>query len=403
MDSYIKNNQYSSENDTGQKKFRLKNIYDWPSPEVKKVWRFIRPLLILIISVGVTYFTFRFAFNYVLDKYINPVDINDPTPVEFVIDKNDSASKIASKLYTACGADNEGLISNTAVFKVYIDFVGKSKNLQEGTYILSKNMSIPQIVDILCTASPPKAVVNFTALEGYTISGIIYSLTQAKLEIDEQEFLAQCNNAKAYEKYAFINNVINSASYAQRENLLEGYLFPDTYEVYTDAKPNEIINKMLVRFNEIFAEEYVLRAEELGMTIDEVVTLASIIQREAALEEDFPKVSAVFHNRLKKNQPLESCATLQFVLKANKYVYSAEERATESPYNTYLHEGLPTGPICNPGKQAIEAALYPNEEYLEKGYLYFCNMDLPDNKALIFARTYEQHKKNTEKYQQYWK
>ncbi len=169
-----------------------------------------------------------------------------------------------------------------------------------------------------------------------------------------------------------------------------------------DSTPDEIINKMLIRFNDIFTDEYLARAKELNMSIDEVVTLASIIEREASVAEDFKRVSAVFHNRLKAEQKLESCASLQYVLKENKFVYTEDEKATDSPYNTYLYAGLPAGPISNPGKLAIEAALYPDEEYVKEDYRYFCNMDLPENKSLIFARTYEEHLKNIEKYSKYW-
>ena len=179
-------------------------------------------------------------------------------------------------------------------------------------------------------------------------------------------------------------------------------MFPDTYEAYIDAGAETIINRMLLRFNNIFSEEYVTRAQELNMTIDEVVTLASMIEREAAVEGDFAKVSAVFHNRLKAEQKLESCATLQYVHLTNKYEYNAEERATPSPYNTYLYAGLPAGPVCNPGKRAIEAALWPNEEYLSEDYRFFCNMELPRNKALAFAKTLREHEENLSKYRKYW-
>lgn len=381
----------------------LQDIIHWrPHPTVIRMWRFLRPVLVVGISFAVAYFAFSFAFNYALNKYISPVDINDPTPITVVVENSDSASRIAAKLYNACGEDEPGLIANTAIFKVYVDFIGKANKLKSGTYILSRNMDIPQIVDVICAGNPPKETTNFKVLEGYTVSGVLKSLDDAKLPIDQVEFLALCNDKQAYAKYDFINQLEINVGAEKRDYLLEGYLFPDTYTVFVDAQPDDIITKMLIRFNAIFTEEYVARADELGMTIDEVITLASIIQREAALADDFPKVSAVFHNRLNKKQKLESCATLQYVLKGNKLQYNEEERATESPYNTYLHEGLPIGPIGNPGKQAIEAALYPEEEYLEKGYLYFCNMDLPDNRALIFARTYEQHVKNIKKYEKYW-
>jgi len=218
--------------------------------------------------------------------------------------------------------------------------------------------------------------------------------------VDEEEFLEMCNDRAAFEKYAFIADISDDTD---RDYLLEGYLFPDTYRIYVGSSPETIINRMLQRFGDIFDESFVERAEELGMTIDEVVTLASIIEREAAQEEDFAKVSAVFHNRLREGQRLESCATLQYVLKVDKYQFTEAEMATESPYNTYREAGLPAGPISNPGRLALTAALWPNEEYIEEDYRFFCNMDVSNgNTSLIFAKTYEEHQENIAAYQQYW-
>ena len=371
------------------------------SHKFKIVWKYIRPFAVLIISLAITLGIFFKGLDYVLNRYIRPVDINDATPISLLVEKSDSASRIASKLFEACGEGNPGLISNTAVFKVYVDFVGKANKLKAGTYILSKNMDIPQIVDIICAGNPARKTEKFTVQEGFTINGVLWALQQAGIQVDQETFLKLCNDKKEFSAYGFLNDV-QERSGKQRDYWLEGYLFPDTYEVYADATPEEIINKMLIRFNDIFTDEYLARAKELHMSIDDVVTLASIIEREASVAEDFPRVSAVFHNRLNAGQKLESCASLQYVLKVNKYVYSDEERATDSPYNTYLYAGLPAGPISNPGRLAIEAALYPDEEYVKKDYRYFCNMDLPENKSLIFARTYEEHLANVEKYSKYW-
>ena len=376
----------------------------WTTPGAKTAWRIIRPITIAVISLSLTYFVFSAAVEYVLNSYINPVDINDATPIEFVVNNSDSASLVASKLVKAGGEGAAGIVSNPTVFKIYVDFVGKANKLQPGTYILSRNMTIPQIVDILCdgVATQPREVLQFRVQEGHTVSGVLYALSSAGALVDPKAFEDMCNDHEAFNKFDFVNQVIQSENASDRDYLLEGYLFPDTYEIYNDASPSTIINKMLVRFNEIFTDEYIDRVNELNMTIDEVITLASLIEREAREDEDFAKVSAVFHNRLKAGQKLESCASMQYVLKTNKYVYTASELATLSPYNTYLNAGLPAGPIGNPGKRAIEAALYPNKTYVEKDYRFFCNMELPNNTALAFARTYAEHQKNVEQYSQYW-
>ncbi len=367
-----------------------------------RFWRSIRPAVVLGVSLIVVFFVARATVNYVLSNYIEPVDRNDATPVEVTIPASSSASSIARILYGACGYDQEGLISSTAAFKVYVDFVGKANNLQAGTYILSKNMSVKQIVEELCEGNPPRATVKFTVPEGYTVAGIAKVLLEKGLITSESAFLDAAKTGEAYANFAFISNAAATENAVSRAYLLEGYLFPDTYEVYADASVETIIIKMLNRFNDVFSDEYLARAQELGMTMDQVVTLASLIEREAQAPDDFAKVSAVFHNRLNSDMPLQSCASLSYVLGITKYTFTDAERASESLYNTYKYNGLPLGPVSNPGKAAIEAALYPNEQYVSEGYLYFCNQNPAETHELIFAKTYEEHQENVRKFQQYW-
>ncbi len=367
-----------------------------------RAWKAVRPAVVLGVSILIVFFAARATVNHVLYKYINPVDVNDATPIEVTIPASSSASSIARILYTACGYDQEGLISSTAAFKVYVDFVGKANSLQAGTYTLSKNMSIKQIVEELCEGNPPKQTVNFTVPEGYTITGIAEVLKDKGLIEDDSELFDAVETGEAYENFDFIVDAIAAEDSSARNYMLEGYLFPDTYEVYVDASVDTILIKMLNRFNEVYTDEYAARAEELGMTTDDVVTLASLIEREAQAADDFAKVSAVFHNRLNQDLELQSCASLSYVLGVTKYTFTEAERATDSLYNTYLYEGLPVGPVCNPGKAAIEAALYPNEEFLEEGYLYFCNQNPAETNELVFSKTYEEHQENVRKYQQYW-
>lgn len=367
-----------------------------------RFWRSIRPAVVLGVSLIVVFFVARATVNYVLSNYIEPVDRNDATPIEVTIPASSSASSIARILYGACGYDQEGLISSTAAFKVYVDFVGKANSLQAGTYVLSKNMSVKQIVEELCEGNPPRATVKFTVPEGYTVAGIAKVLLEKGLITSESAFLDAAKTGEAYANFAFISNAAATENAVSRAYLLEGYLFPDTYEVYADASVETIIIKMLNRFNDVFSDEYLARAQELGMTMDQVVTLASLIEREAQAPDDFAKVSAVFHNRLNSDMPLQSCASLSYVLGITKYTFTDAERASDSLYNTYKYNGLPLGPVSNPGKAAIEAALYPNEQYVSEGYLYFCNQNPAETHELIFAKTYEEHQENVRKFQQYW-
>ena len=365
----------------------------------KEAWRYLRPLAVGLLSLLLVGVGISLGVRYVLSHFIFPVDAEDNTPIEVVIPKGSSASKIASLLYNARGQDEPGLIVSTASFKVYVDFVGKANALKAGTYVLSRNMSISEIVEILCQGNEARTTLRFTIPEGYTVESIAAVLKEGGVLESNDTFLSLCREGSLYGSYSFIDELEEDPG---RRYMLEGYLFPDTYEVYQGVSCDEILSKMLSRFNEIFTEAYRARARELGMSVDQVVTLASIIEKEAAAEGDFARVSAVFHNRLKRDMALESCATLSYVLGVKKYTFEKQEMDTASPYNTYKNEGLPVGPICNPGKTAIEAALYPDEQFLNEGYLYFCNGDITTSNALLFSKTYEEHQKKVEQYSKYW-
>ena len=133
----------------------------------------------------------------------------------------------------------------------------------------------------------------------------------------------------------------------------------------------------------------------------QVVTLASTLEKEARLNDDFARVSAVFYNRMRRNMNLDSDATLEYVLHTGSLNLTDEQLATPSGYNTHINSGLPLGPISNPGDTALNAALYPNQEYINEQYLFFCLMN-PENGALIFAKTIEEHNANVAKYSPLW-
>ena len=366
----------------------------------QRFWHYTRPIATWLLSIGLVAVIAIVTVRFVLSHYISAVDPDDATPYEVVIPQNSSAGQIANLLYHACGEDEKGLIASSASFKVYVDFVGKANSLKAGTYLLSKNMTIPEIVDVLTEGNPARRTTRLVVIEGRTIEDIAKTIRESEtITTDAEAFLALCRDASAFSKYSFIDEIGNAG---ERRYALEGYLFPDTYEIYADSAPEEILDKMLTHYYEIYTGEWVARAEDLGMTRDEIMTLASIIEREASTEEDMYRVSAVFHNRLREGMKLESCATLNYITGLDRYVFTRDEMAIDSPYNTYRYEGLPIGPISNPGAAAIRAALYPDEEFLSEGYLYFCNANPKETRALVFARTYEEHQENVEKYRQYW-
>ena len=373
----------------------------WKDPAAarrEKVWRILRPVAAALLSIGLVAIAMIGAIRYVLSHFVYPVDADDNTPIEVVIPNGASASRIASLLYNARGQDEPGLIVSTASFKVYVDFTGRANSLKAGTYVLSRNMTIPEIVNILSAGNEARRVTRFTIPEGYTAAEIAQILFESGILEDQEEFLSLCKDNTLLST-GYLDPITNASD---RRYALEGYLFPDTYEIYEDATAADILRKMLNRFAVIFTEEDARRARELNLTTDQIMTLASMIEREAGAAEDFPRVSAVFHNRLRQGMALESCATLSYTLGVKKYTFTEAEMATASPYNTYRNKGLPVGPICNPGRTAIQAALYPEESYLKGGYLYFCNMNPKQTNQLAFARTYEEHRRNVVMYSPFW-
>lgn len=357
------------------------------------LWKVMRPLLIFVISAGLILYLGIFAYRYIEDSYFAPVDSTAYVSKTIEIKTGSSLSTIATTLY------DEGIVRNKLVFQLYVDVNDMASSLLAGTYEFSANMTMDDIIDILGAGDGGREVIKVTFTEGMTIENIADGLETKEIfdAARKQEFLDLCNNASAFSDFKFVNQLANENG---RKYLLEGYLFPDTYEFYFDETPENIINRLLSRFDAIFTLSYEDKAEELGMSIDEIMTLASIIEWEA-LPNDYSKVSAVFYNRISNEMSLDSCATMRYVTGEKKIVYTAIELDIDSPYNTYKYAGLPTGPVANPGQKAIEAALSPYEEFITAQYLYFCNKEAGTD-DLAFAKTLEEHNANVEMYKEFW-
>jgi len=175
---------------------------------------------------------------------------------------------------------------------------------------------------------------------------------------------------------------------------LEGYLFPDTYRFSPSSTLEEVITRFLDNFDRQLTPTMRQDIERQGKSIYEVITMASILEKEVRDEADMKLAADIFWRRLKNGQRLESCATLAYALGKNKPQYSYEETRLASPYNTYINDGLPPGPICNPSLKAIQAAIYPTSN----DYNFF--LSRPDNGQTIFSRTFEEHTLNKNKYLQ---
>jgi UPF0755 protein len=345
-----------------------------------------------VISLVVVFGVVMYSYNYFTEKYFSPVDVNDTMPVEVTIPKAASLTTIAQILY-----DND-VIRDKNVFKLYTDFSDMSYKLKAGTYELSKNMTYDDIIYSLMKGEPASPVMDITLTEGMTVETMGQTLVDKGLYTSDSRFLSLCKDGTDFVNYPFIEDVIQKDD--GRAYVLEGYLFPDTYQVYTDSSEEVIIRKLLDRFDQIFTNDYISKADELGFTIDQVVTMASIIEKEGK-PKDFKKIAAVLHNRLNIDMPLQSDATLQYATGLKKLLFTDAEKETDSPYNTYQNTGLPVGPICNPSKNAIEAVLFPDQDFMDEGYLYFSLTD-PETGDLVFAKTLEEHNENVAEWSPLW-
>lgn len=402
MAKKLNSNIYLNQKDEPQGRRILMDTQEQPKtakpkmePERKQgltKWLFFRPVVITVISLAVVCGIVFYGYDYFREKYFLPVDPNDSTPITVEIEKASSLTTIAQRLY------DYGIIRDKNVFKLYTDFSDVSYKLKAGTYELSKSMTFDDIIYTLMKGEAASPAINVTLTEGMTIDTMAQTLVNKGVLKDSDKFLQLCTDASSYTDYPFIADVINKDD--DRKFELEGYLFPDTYQAYPNSSADVVIKKQLDRFDQIFTSDYIAKAEERGLTIDQVITLASVIEKEGRTK-DFKRISAVFYNRLDENMRLQSDATLQYATGLKKLTFTEEEKATKSPYNTYENTGLPVGPICNPSKDAIEAALYPDQQYIDDGYLYFC-LTTPETGELVFAKTLEEHNKNLDEWQPYW-
>lgn len=345
---------------------------------------------IIVFLIAVTFGTGYIVYDYIVNEYsVRDVMVEIPLERQILIEipRGAGTEAIANILY------QKGVIKNVFLFRLVSKVNGYDGTYRSGAHAIDKNESYNSLkgYDILMGVLSEKPLSNVgvrvTIPEGFSYLQIVNLLSKENL-ITKEEFDKVTNNVKF--DFKFLKDL------KRRENKLEGYLFPDTYEFdpKSGESEKEIILKMLQRFDELFLPEYYKRAEELNMTIDEIITLASIVEREAKNPEERATIAGVFHNRLNsKNsslRKLQSCATIQYILYKKegkmKEVITIEDEKIDNPYNTYLYEGLPPGPICNPGRDSIEAALYPEEH----DYLYFVVKN-DGTGGHYFSRTFSEH------------
>ena len=361
--------------------------YDW-------IWRVLRPILVFVCSFVIICGLVYTGWQKVDEMFFAPTDSQNQEVVSFSVKSGSSLSAVSKNLEAA------GLIHNHTVFKYMADFMGMGQKIQSGDYELTRAMSATEILDQLISGDGKPLTTKITIIPGWTVEDIANYLVEIKVLSSADEFLSLCKSGEAYNGYYFIEEMIKTGTVSQRKYALEGYLSPNTYEIYTSSSADTLIKRLLTQTEAAYLSGYDERAQELGLTMDQVFTLASMIEKEAKTS-DFAKVSAVFHNRLKAGMTLGSDVTVKYVSGSQKMSLNDSDLAVDSPYNTYTHKGLPVGPICNPSMDAVVAALYPDEQYVAQKYLYFCSAE-PESGRLVFSKTLEEHNKAVSYYRQYW-
>jgi UPF0755 protein len=303
----------------------------------------------------------------------------DDSPVIFVVQPGETAGDIAERLA------REGLISDVDLFKRYVQYNGLDAGLEAGEFTLRQTMTIPEIAQALQEARRPEQLVVIR--EGLRLEQIAAEVAQ-QTTIAEDAFLQLATTGWRDQGYPF-----GFLSALPEDASLEGFLFPDTYRLPESPSAGDLLERMLSTFDERVTPQIETSGARRGMSLYEVVTLASIVEREAVLDQERPVIAGVYHNRLEFGWTLDADPTVQYGMGEPGNWWPRlliADLAFASPYNTYQNHGLPVGPICSPGLASIKAAAQP----ANTDYFFFLADCTKDDGSHLFATTEEEHYAN---------
>ncbi len=327
----------------------------------KLQWAVVTSVFVAILVIG--YITF-FTSNH-FDK---------PTPFTFEIKDGESFTSVTERLY------EQSIIPSKFNFKVAGFIYGAQSKIKAARYKIPNDISYLDLIDLFVNG-PADYLRAIRINEGQTLKWL-GAKVRRDLKIDSSAFVNLATDKK------FIKSL------GLNEPSMEGYLFSKTYKIYENSSPEEAIKIFFNSFKEFFNDSLKQRAKKIGFTVDQVLTLASIIKGETDLVEEMPTISGVYHNRLRIGMRLQADPTIQYLLPGGWRRLTYDDLRIESPYNTYKYSGLPPGPINNPGKAAIMAALYPEKN----NYLYFVANGKGGHR---FSKTYSEHLKNVTLYRKW--
>lgn len=373
-----------------QQKKEEKKIEKGKAKRNRRIFKLVWITMIVLVAV-------------ILSQYLL-VGINDlmaisrednPTKVMIHIPADPTMDDVAKTLYHA------NVIKQPGFFKLYATFTSSEEGFRQGDFEIETDKDYEAIINFLQSNVNRTDIVTVQITEGMSVLEIANTLHENGVITDIQEFLNLCNDTYFDEDFSYLKDITNASD---RYYKLEGYLFPDTYDFYVGEAPKSVISKFLNNFDNkvvLHKEKYfdhskkstlLEEAEETGYSLDEILTIASIIQAEAASRDDMYVISSILHNRLKYGaeydvSKLDCDSTMYYPYREESDVPESIRASFKSTYNTYTFDGLPPGPVCNPGIEAIKAAIKPNET----DYLYFCHDKVENGSTPYYSVTNEEH------------
>ncbi len=302
----------------------------------------------------------------------------DTTPIEFTIAPNETIGEVSNQLLSL------HLISDADLFRRYLQYNGQDASVEAGKFELNQTMNIPEVAQALQTGKIEE--VSVTIPEGKRIEEVA-QIVANQVPISATDFLALAKDPGPWKaQYPFLNELPPKAT-------LDGYLFPDTYSLPKDKlSAHDLINRMLSNFTAKLTQQMRTDIQASGRTVFDVIRLASIVEREAVVADERPRIAGVYSNRLTAGMALDADPTVQYALGNTRepnvwwpQITQDDYQGVKSPYNLYLNPGLPPGPIANPGFSSINAAAYP-----EKNAFYFFRASCAQDGTHQFAKTLEE-------------
>ncbi len=386
-----------SKRELKRQKNEEKKIQRIKSGQNRKVYRIAWIAVVIVLSVVASQFLIIGSNDFLA------ITREDETPATIIIETDDTVSDIAKKL------EDKGVINSTGFFTVFANITGKADDVEPGVYQIPKNKDYLAILNHLQYTGNRQTTITLQITEGTNVLDLAHLLYESGVTYDVDEFLRLCNSNEFDEDYSFLADI---DAHSDRIYKLEGYLFPDTYEFYVDEAPDLTIRRFLDNFyTKVYETQYEVNGyndtvtisqlidDKHNYTLDDIVTMASIVQGESANSEEMYKVSSVIHNRLDYGpqydiHTLGMDSTAYYPYKNADAVPEDELESFVSTYGTYEKEGLPPGAINSPCADALIAAVAPSDT----DYLYFCHgVESDGTVTSYFASDYSTHMSNLSK------